>query len=88
MKIACIFVAEKSTTAMNTRINRSKYNFSKLDMGDTFFVQPLDLYSMKNSLRFYNKKHKQNITVSTQEEEDGRILVTRVPVKVKSTVAT
>ena len=74
---------------MSNRINRSKYNFSKLGMGGTMTISPLDLYSMKNSLRFYNKQHKQNIIVSTEEIVDPasngvtEILVTRVPAKIK-----
>lgn len=65
------------------RINRSKYNFSKLEMGGSFTLKPLDLYSMKNSLRFYNNKHKQNIIVDTEELETGDIKVTRVVAPVK-----
>lgn len=60
------------------RINRSKYNFSKLEIGDSFKVAPLDLYSMKNSLRYFNKMHSTSITVSDTEEKSGAILVTRI----------
>lgn len=46
------------THIMADRINRSKYNFSKLEVGDTFNIPPIDHLSMKNSLRFYNSKHR------------------------------
>lgn len=66
------------------RTNRSKYNFSKLEMNSTMVIKPLDLYSMQNSLRFYNKKHGKNVIVETEEQADGTILVTRVSAKVKA----
>lgn len=65
------------------RINRSKYNFSKLAMGESFPIDGIDLVSMKNSLRFYNGKHSDNIVVECSEPDDnGKVTVTRVPVKV------
>lgn len=63
---------------MSKRINRSKYNFSQLNMGDSFTVDALDLYSMKNSLRFYNKQHKKNITISTEDLGGGVLKATRI----------
>lgn len=66
-----------------SRVNRSKYNFAKLEMGASFPISPMDLYSMKNSLRFFNNKHKKNVVVDAEEQADGSVLVTRVPVKIK-----
>lgn len=66
------------------RINRSKYNFSKLEMGENFMVDALDLYSMKNSLRFFNNKHKQNIHIEVEDLGEGVLKATRVPAKVKT----
>lgn len=65
------------------RINRSKYNFSQLEVEGSFPIKPLDLYSMKNSLRFYNKEHGKNVVVTTEEvynvvSKDTEIIVTRV----------
>jgi len=68
---------------MSKRINRSKYNFSQLQMGDSFMVDALDLYSMKNSLRFYNKQHNQKITIATEDLGEGVLKATRVAAKIK-----
>lgn len=62
------------------RVNRSKYNFSKLEVGDTFEIPPIDLLSMKNSLRFYNNKHRKGqteIVVKHTEISDAKLEIER-----------
>lgn len=63
------------------RNNRSKYGFSKLKVGATFDISPMDVYSMKNSLRFYNKQHGKTVEVEVSEKPDsidGTMIVKRV----------
>lgn len=62
------------------RINRSKYGFSKLKVGDSFDIDPMDVYSMRNSLRFYNNNHGKSVEVSVPEQVDsetGKMKITR-----------
>lgn len=86
-----ICIQETKTIIKNNimgRVNRSRYNFSKLEIDDTFEIPPIDLLSMKNSLRFYNNKHKKGkgengtdlplIKVSTEELSASSIRVTRI----------
>lgn len=40
------------------RINRSKYNFTNLKVGDTLTVKAIDLHSMKVALNFFNNLHR------------------------------
>lgn len=54
--------------------NRSKYGFGTLQEGESLFVEPLDVESMKNSLRAFNRSHRTNIVVEpTGELVDGKI---------------
>jgi len=51
------------------KFKRSKYNFQSLNVGDTFEVAAVDLYSMKESARSFNKRHGRNLKLEILGEE-------------------
>lgn len=68
---------------MATRENRSRYNFGKLEVGDIFDLPPIDLLSMKNSLRAFNIKHRRpnnlaDIDLKCTEVSASNIQVERI----------
>lgn len=63
---------------MAKRTNRSKYNFGKLNVGESFMVKPIDLHSMKVSLNAFNRKHSSNIQIDEFEISDSEIQITRI----------
>ncbi len=59
---------------------RSKYKFATSKVGDTIIVEPLDFYSLKNSLTGYNKRNEtQKLTYEQIGEPDkfGRVTFKR-----------
>lgn len=46
---------------------RSKYNFSASKVGDTFKVAVIDVESLNQSLRAYNKRNGENIEIEVEE---------------------
>jgi hypothetical protein len=63
---------------MATKQNRSKYNFGKMKIGDALKVEPLELMSLKNSLRAFNKRHGLSIEVLPYRSNENEVTVIRV----------
>ena len=62
---------------METRRNKSKYNFGALKVGDEIQVDPFDLHSMQVSLKSFNARHGRDIGLDPTGDTDveGKIVL-------------